>query len=81
MPEQTELGTRIRAGRIAKNLTQKRLGELLGTNQSSIAAWESGKVQPKVAALLATAHILELDPHDLIDAALADMVDDLPGPA
>lgn len=69
MLEQSYLGTHIRAGRVAKNLTQKTLGELIGTNQSSVAAWESGKVQPKIPVLVTIADVLELDLHDLIDAA------------
>jgi transcriptional regulator with XRE-family HTH domain len=59
--------------RVEAGLTQKRLGELLGTNQSSVAAWESGKVVPKVLTLMALAKVLKADVRAFVDAAQADL--------
>lgn len=64
-------------GRVDKGITQKELGAALGTNQSSVSAWEKGTVQPRLRPFLACCRILDLDPHALIDAAEDDLSDEL----
>lgn len=44
-------GSVIRAARHRAGITQKELGRRLGTTQSVVARWESGRVSPTVETL------------------------------
>lgn len=69
------LGRLIRLAREAKGLSQRELGEILGTNQSTISGWESGTC-PRIHNLLECCTALDVDPRAFLDA----VEDDLEGP-
>ena len=52
------VGENIRRIRLERNLTQKQLGELLGTSEAYIRAYESGRRNPKPATLQKIADVL-----------------------
>ena len=55
------LGATIRDGRLARDLTQEELGDLIGVTQVTVSGWESGKQIPKLPALGDLAKRLKLD--------------------
>lgn len=77
MRSEPSLGHLIRMARLNARLTQRSLGEQLGTNQSSIAAWEAGKVIPGMLKLMAAAKVLDVDVRAFVDAAMVDLEDEL----
>lgn len=52
--------------RKALNLTQNELAKKIGVTQSAIAAWESGKANPKLSKLNKIAEALNCSAKDLI---------------
>ena len=61
------IGDKIKEARIAKGLTQEKLGEMLGVQKSAIAKYESGRVvNIKRTTLKKISDILGLKPHELI---------------
>ena len=61
------IGEKIRTARLAKNMTQSELGELLGVQKSAIAKYESGRVvNIKRSTLKKISDILEIRPSELI---------------
>lgn len=56
-----EIGQRIRAARLAKNLTQTQLGEALGVSGKAVSKWETGRGAPEVDSLPQLAKLLGLD--------------------
>lgn len=53
-------GDRLRAGRVARGLTQDELAELLSVTKSSVSAWENDREYPafdKLARLKAALHV------------------------
>ena len=62
-----EIGEKIRAARIAKNLTQEELGRMIGLQKSAIAKYENGRVvNIKRSTLQKLAKALDLRGSDLI---------------
>ena len=62
-----EIGEKIRAARIAKNLTQEELGKLIGLQKSAIAKYENGRVvNIKRSTLQKLAKALDLRGSDLV---------------
>ena len=55
------VGENIRRIRLERNLTQKQLGELLGTSEAYIRAYESGRRNPKPATLKKIADVLDVN--------------------
>ncbi len=49
--EQAMIGKFISACRKEKGLTQSNLGEAVGYDQSRVAKWESGKLEPNAETL------------------------------
>jgi len=47
----SRVATMIREARERAGLTQARLAELLGVQQSHVSRWETGAVQPRAAML------------------------------
>lgn len=45
------VGERIKAARLAANLTQVQLAEKMGCSQQEVQRWEKGKVSPNVKTL------------------------------
>ena len=61
------IGEKIRSARLAKNMTQSELGDLLGVQKSAIAKYESGRVvNIKRSTLKKISDILEIRPSELI---------------
>lgn len=61
------IGEKIRSARIAKNMTQSELGDLLGVQKSAIAKYENGRVvNIKRSTLKKISDILEIRPSELI---------------
>ena len=52
--------------RKAKGLTQERMAELLGIDQSTVSSWEVGRSSPRVSQLKAIAKALGCKPADLV---------------
>lgn len=67
-PEYMEsMGERIRRLREAQNLTQTRLGELVGVSKSAVSQWEDGSTANiKLTVFLALCEALRTDPHYLV---------------
>lgn len=62
-----DIGQRIKNARIAKDLTQEQLGELIGVQKSAIAKYESGRVvNIKRSTLKKLSDILDIRPSELI---------------
>lgn len=61
------VGEKIKAARLAKGMTQRELGEILGVQNSAIAKYEKGRVvNLKRSTLKKIADVLDLRPSDLI---------------
>lgn len=68
-----DIGEKIRSARLAKNMTQSELGDLLGVQKSAIAKYESGRVvNIKRSTLKKISDILEIRPSELIFDAEVD---------
>lgn len=71
-PEPPLLGRLIRQARLDKQWTQTDLADKMGTIQSTVSSWESGKQQPKIPQILDLARVLEVDRLALIDAVAVE---------
>ena len=61
------IGAKIRAARIAKNMTQEELGEILGVQRSAVAKYENGRVvNIKRSILQKISDVLDIPPFELI---------------
>lgn len=47
-----KFGERLRELRVAKNLSQMQLANILQISQSAIAKWELGKTEPTASAII-----------------------------
>ena len=54
-----ELGARIRAARLARNLTQDQLARAVGVTRSAVAQWETGRAGQIGSNLARIARVLE----------------------
>ena len=62
-----DVGAKIRAARIAKNMTQEELGEILGVQRSAVAKYENGRVvNIKRSTLKKISDVLDIPPFELI---------------
>ena len=62
-----DIGAKIRAARIAKNMTQEELGEILGVQRSAVAKYENGRVvNIKRSTLKKISDVLDIPPFELI---------------
>jgi transcriptional regulator with XRE-family HTH domain len=59
-------GQRIRAARVALGLTQREVGGLLRTDQTTISAWEKDKTNLAGPSLVALAELLQTTPEALL---------------
>lgn len=50
-----KFGERLKELRIANNLSQMQLANILNISQSAIAKWELGKTEPTASAIIAIA--------------------------
>ena len=61
------IGAKIRAARIAKNMTQEELGIILGVQRSAVAKYENGRVvNIKRSTLKKISDVLDIPPFELI---------------
>lgn len=56
----------IRAGRVARQLTQVQVATALGVTQATVSAWETGAAQPSLDNLVALARLLGATTDDLL---------------
>lgn len=49
----TEFEKRLKELKLSKNLSQKDLGEQIGTTYSAISYWENGVNEPKICHIIA----------------------------
>jgi transcriptional regulator with XRE-family HTH domain len=62
-----DIGSKIKAARQAKGMTQEELGEILGVQKSAIAKYESGRVvNIKRSTLKKISDVLNIPPFELI---------------
>ena len=62
-----DIGAKIKAARIAKNMTQEELGEILGVQKSAVAKYENGRVvNIKRSTLKKISDVLDIPPFELI---------------
>ncbi len=62
----SDIGTRIKKYRKLKKLTQKQLGQLSNTSETTIKQYETGKRQPRIEQLQKIANVLSVQVTDLI---------------
>ncbi len=70
-----ELGSRLAAARLARNLTQAALAQEAGVSKRTVERLESGEVASRLSALVRVCRVLELT--DRLDALVPPAV---PGP-
>ena len=59
--EFSEFAFRLKAARIAKNLSRKEIADKLGVSEYSYAAYERGGREPRIATIKRIVEILEID--------------------
>lgn len=72
------LGQVLQLARKRKGLSQDAVGKALGTTQSTVSAWEHGKLRPSLEQLVTLRRVLGADRGALWDAVEAELADELP---
>lgn len=70
-PVNQRLAERLRAARLAKNMTQVQLAAATGRTQAYISKFEAGQLRLDVADFILFADCLDLDAHRLLDELMA----------
>lgn len=70
-----ELGERIKALRIEKQLTQKKLGKYLGVSEVSVRCWENGTKSPSMSAIILLANLFNVTTDYLLGVAVDENKD------
>ena len=65
-----EFGNFIKQKRQEKNLTQKRLSEILFVSESAVSKWEKGAARPDITLLPKLSEILGVSEHEIITASI-----------
>ncbi len=65
-PLALEIGARIRALRVERNMTGKALAAELGIPATQLTAWERGRVAPSARSILVLAQALGSEPASLL---------------
>ena len=61
------IGLRLKEARLAKNLKQEELAELIGAKSpSAVSTWEVGKAKPDCVTLLRICEVLHISPNQLL---------------
>lgn len=61
------IGLRLKEARLAKNLKQEELAELIGAKSpSAVSTWEVGKAKPDCITLLRICEVLHISPNQLL---------------
>lgn len=71
-----EVGKRIRQARVAKNLKQDELAELIGAKYKSVSAWECGISKPDCLTLLRICKALNVAPDQILGYPSEDLNSD-----
>lgn len=77
-PTTPRLGHLLRTARAGTKLSQQGLANLMGTTQSTVSAWESGAVLPRLDTLLELSRHLGVDVHPFVNACEDDLAGQLP---
>lgn len=62
-----DIGKNIRNIRAQYNISQAKLGEIVGCSTRTISDWEIRKTEPSLDAIKRICEIFELEYHDLLD--------------
>lgn len=65
------LGATMRCWRERAGLTRKALAGRMGSQEASVARWETGRGLPAIATLIVVAELCGADVHEAVDALLA----------
>lgn len=71
------LGQVLKLARKARGLSQDEVGAALGKTQSTVSAWENGKLRPSLEQLVVLRRVLDADRGALWDAVEAEL--EVPG--
>lgn len=63
-------GENIRLARESAEMTQAKLGEVCGVNQSTVAKWEKGLISPGETNKMRLAEILHVEAREMFPLAL-----------
>lgn len=66
MADCTNLGKRIRAMRSKKNITQERLGEMIGVGTTHVSHIETGNTMPSMKTFVKIVNALECSADELL---------------
>ena len=55
-----DIGTKLKAARIAAGLTQEQAAELLGVSRQTMSNWENNNIQPSVDMLVSIARLFSV---------------------
>lgn len=70
-------GEKIKKARLNKHISQKKLGELIGTSQQMIAQYETGSRKPKIETLTKIANALNAPLSDFEDPGTLSLADSI----
>ena len=59
--------TNMRAARVSKGLTTKKVGEILGVHENAVQRWERGESEPVGANLIALSKLYGCSPDVLME--------------
>lgn len=60
-------GKKLKELRVEKDLSQQKLGEILGFCNQTISFWENGSREPDLDTLLAISHYFEVSIEELLE--------------
>ena len=61
-----DIGSKIKAARIEKKLTQEQVAELLGVSRQTISNWENGKSYPDIISVIALSDLYSVSLDELL---------------
>lgn len=62
------MGSKIKAFRESKNLTQQQIANAAGVTVGAVSQWENGRCRPNAVALLRIAKLFECPPEELVES-------------
>ena len=63
-----KIGKIIKERRKEKNITQEKLGEMVGVSYKAVSKWENGRCMPDISILKKVCNILEISVDNLLEA-------------
>ena len=61
-----DIGSKIKAARIEKKLTQEQVAELLGVSRQTISNWENEKNYPDIKSLVLMSEVFQVSLDNLV---------------